>query len=69
MVTTLLIKFFCNRPDVFHSSVHKSLLKTKHLAVIMCDASCGGPSVVSNRHVVVNYYDYIMIIVIMILID
>ena len=58
MVTTLLIKFFRNRPDLFHSSVHKSLLKTKHLAVIVCDACCGGPSVVSNIRVAVNVFDH-----------
>jgi len=53
-----LDKVFCNRPDLFHSSIHKSLLKTKHLAVIVHDVSCGAPSVVSNRRVAVNVFDH-----------
>lgn len=31
----LLDKVFCNRPDIFKASVQKSLIKTKHLAVLI----------------------------------
>jgi len=30
----ILDKVFCNRPDLFHADVHKSLIKTKHLITI-----------------------------------
>ena len=38
----ILDKFFCSRPAIFSASVVKSLIKTKHQAVLVQDASTSG---------------------------
>ena len=38
----ILDKFFCSRSDIFSASVSKSLIKTKHQAVLVQDMSTSG---------------------------
>ena len=40
--TNLLDQVFTNRPDLLCTTVHQSLLKTKHMADVTTDVNCTG---------------------------
>ena len=49
--SNLLDKVFTNRPDLMCTTVHQSLLKTKHMAVVAIDVnSMGGDQSPCRRH-------------------
>jgi Reverse transcriptase (RNA-dependent DNA polymerase) len=52
----IIDKVFCSRPDVFNSIVTKSLIKTKHYAVLVNNKGCG-ESVKTNVRRKVKVYD------------
>jgi len=56
----LLDKVFTNRPDLFCSTVHRSLLKTKHMAVVVTvDVnSCSRPFKPPQTRPVVKLFDH-----------
>jgi len=56
--TNLLDKVFTNRPDLLCTTVHQSLLKTKHMAVVTTDVNCTGGGQPSCRRQHVKLYDH-----------
>jgi len=49
---------FTNRPDLFCSTAHHSLLKTKHLAVVTADVNNAGPFKPPRSRPAVKLYDH-----------
>ena len=54
----MLDKVFSNRPDLFCSTVHRSLLKTKHLTVVTADVNNAGPFKPPRSRPAVKLYDH-----------
>ena len=54
----LLDKVFSNRPDLFCSTVQRSLLKTQHLAVVTADVNNAGPFKPPRYRPAVKLYDH-----------
>jgi len=56
--TNLLDQVFTNRPDLLCTTVHQSLLKTKHMADVTTDVNCTGGDQSSCRRQHVKLCDH-----------